>query len=166
MTGTVIQDNTALAYVNKGIEELVKKYPNAATLKETSVEITDTEEYYDIPADILKIESVIDSYENRLRSKYYVFEDDTIRIDFEGNYTIKYREYPAKQTKTDENIPIPRVYQSPLANYIAYRESLKLYGVSYPDTQSHLATFWAMEQEANTNYRKKKPRIIKAYYND
>lgn len=165
-TQTQIEDATAIVHINDGIEKLVKKYPNAAKLSETTVEVTDTNEYYDIPEDILKIESVIDSYGCRLKSKFFVFEDDTIRIAFEGTFTIKYREYPAQITAIDDDLPIPRVFQSPLSYYVAHCETLKLYGASYPDTQSHLASFWAYEQESNTNYRKKKPRIIKSYWND
>jgi len=166
MTGTQIADATAILYINKGIEGLVKKYPNAATLNETVIEVTDITEYYAIPTDILKIESVVDSHGNRLKSRHFVFEDDTIKIDFTGTFTVKYREYPASMVAVEDTIPIPRVFQSPLANYLAYRESMKFYGANYPDTQKHLAMFWALEQEAKSNYRRKKPRIIKPYYND
>lgn len=165
--GVTINSTVSLKYLNEAVERIVEDYKDkAGKLATKSIEVTDEDDYYEVDTSMVKLVSVHDSDEGRLKSNEFTLEDCTIKVDYKDTYTVKYRKYP-DALAAEENTPdIPRQFHRAIAAYVSYKEALRLYGSAHTDTTSFHSMYTADAKRAASMITSRKPRHIKAYFED
>lgn len=162
----VINSAVSLKYLNEGIEKTVEKYNLAGVLAEKDIEAIDDDTYYEVDSDLIKIEKVTDSHNQLIKSNNYDCVDVSVKLPYKGNFKIKYRKYPNALENEMTEIPLPRQFHRAIGYYVAYKEALRLYGSNHSDTATFLSLFNVESDNANATLLRKKPKHVKAYFND
>lgn len=161
-----INSSVSLVYINEGIEKTVEKYNLAGILAEKDITVTDDDVYYEIDSDLIKIEKVTDSHNQLVKSNNYDCVDVSIKLPYKGSFKVKYRKYPISVKNEMTEIPLPRQFHRAIGYYVAYKEALRLYGSNHSDTATFLSLFNVESDNANATLLRKKPKNVKAYFND
>jgi hypothetical protein len=165
--GVTINSAVSLKYLNEAVEKIVESYKEkAGKIATKSIAVTDYDDYYELDADMVKVVGVYNSSGGWINSKSYAVENDTIKMDYKDTFTVKYRKYPDALTVETSTPDIPRQFHRAIAAFVSYKEALRLYGSSHSDTGAFYKMYYSDVKSAAAMITTRKPRHIKAAFND
>ncbi|MES0334795.1 MAG: hypothetical protein SFH39_00335 [Candidatus Magnetobacterium sp. LHC-1] len=145
-------------HINEAMHELAMKYDTACVKTTTTISCTDSDAYYSMPSDCLKVIRVYDSDGDEYDKTLYRFEQFQIKLDDEDTYTVHYLTTPDSVADNTETPDVNSAYHRPIALFVASKELEDI----KPDKSSILLSkFYAQVDDVNSKLMNPKKRLAK-----
>jgi len=158
-------------YINRAMDLIVRDYNEIGKKKSTTFTITDANvsTWIDLPVDFIAEKRTYNTQE-RSTLQYaayepngYIIENEQIRFDDLGEYTMEYIAMPEYMGNISETPNINQVYHPGISYYVASRITTEIYGDEESEKMMLLQQFndYISKAYARLNTRKRR-HIVKA----
>lgn len=164
MTNVVIHPSASLRFINEAISKMVEQESGAGRLEHEEIQVTDTDEVYELQKDLLRLEKITHERDGEISKKHCVILGNGVKFPLKGKHTVSYWTYPSEVIDEETKLEMARPFHHAIACYVAYKESLRLYGSTHNDTTMFLSMYHAEFMNATARLKRQKPRYIKPYF--
>lgn len=155
-------------YINRAIDLIVRDYNELGKKKTTAFVITSSNvsTWIDLPIDFVAEKRMYMTGEKPTlqyadyEPNAYIIENEQIRFDDEGNYTMEYVGIPPYMSSIDETPNVNAVYHPGISYYVASRIATEIYGDEETEKVMLLQQFEAYIQKAYARLNTRKRRAV------
>lgn len=137
----VIDEYFILIWSNEFLQRIVSNKLWTDTTQTFPDSVAET--WYSLPTGFVKTVMVEDS--DKLNCKRYAIKNGKIKFDIDGSYTLTYTQYPSAMTSLTANLPLPDVFQYPLAEFFTF----KYYNVADNDSAKDISDEYEQRYKAS-----------------
>lgn len=167
--GYQVNNTYAIDYINAAIDMIIDSHDEIGKKESTtfSIDNANISTWLDLPDDFLAEKRIYyTGSESKLISAteepyYFLIENDQIRFDFTGEYTMEYLKVPDTFADISQVPDIPTKYHRSMAFYVAYRVKAEIFGEESSEKNNFLSLFEIGIRRAagRLNTRKKRKLI-------
>lgn len=171
ISGYNTDDPTVVGYINRAVEIISIKYNEVGKKKTVTyvIDASNVSTWLDLPSDFLAERRTYTDYENSTLQyadkapNEYLIENEQIRYDNQGIYTIEYVAIPDEVVNISQTPSINKLYHAGISYYVAARIKAEVFGDEEGEKQYLLAQFEKYIDEVFGRLnRRKRRRSVKA----
>lgn len=164
--GYQINDTYAMDYINAAVDEIIVLRDEIGKKDSTtySIDNTNVSTWLDLPDDFLTEKRTYATSEGsklitaKQEPYFYMIENEQIRFDFKGDYTMEYLKEPDALTDLKKTPDIPKIYHRPMAFYVAGRIKSEIFGEEDSERNEFMALFERNVARAGSRLKTRKRR--------
>lgn len=157
-------------YINAAVDLIIKEYDEIGIISEHEFIINNTNvsNWIELPNAFLTerrmyLTDASSTLINAINEPYfYLIQNDKIRFDFEGKYTLEYLSIPDDITLLTDEPNVPKLYHRAISYYLAYRIRVEIFGDEENAQDKFLMQFYdGINKAYGRLSRRKRRRFVK-----